>query len=581
MASEQSDDELLGIGNSSSNQDQDLVSKNEAVDDITCLEEETLLSSVSPPNVESKTEPNENTIKTTNNETKVDEINESQSVNESHRVNETSTTIKPDITNYNAKHFESVNDPVIIDDDDILEITDDEGDENQQLPSHLSVSSDDSNSIKNNNFEQDDEEYSSEDYEDTENSEDESDESCTIDGKVNIFYSHGSLFIWNAEDAQMLREECRIIGKLTGSLPRAPRQNNHLGLPLQLMPEEAKLLVELDAAVVVVDEDTVSASLQKMRDTAFNRVREQNIKIQQQLYKNSRRQDVQHRLKDIIAGKKAKKQKQLTQNKNGSSIISSSVDSESSPPNQTHTSKTNADLCNQTTDASSPQNPSKISNTDGNHISTTNAEESPKNPNNTSNTADSLLHSGNTFNANENLCTNSDSNLDGPSPKRGKLNETAGSNDNSEDSSDSDEVDNLEVDDILKEEPDTSAKHCLVQIFTENPWRHSVRPCQDWKFPMTERERLRYCVFKDLWEKGFYLTSGSKFGGDFLVYPGDPARYHSHYIAICKTQHEEIHCLDIVTLGRLASNVRKTALLCTVDRSKSVVYTSLKWTGIT
>lgn len=31
---------------------------------------------------------------------------------------------------------------------------------------------------------------------------------------------------------------------------------------------------------------------------------------------------------------------------------------------------------------------------------------------------------------------------------------------------------------------------------------------------------LRYIIFKDLWEKGYYLTSGMKFGADFLVYPG-------------------------------------------------------------
>lgn len=33
-------------------------------------------------------------------------------------------------------------------------------------------------------------------------------------------------------------------------------------------------------------------------------------------------------------------------------------------------------------------------------------------------------------------------------------------------------------------------------------------------------ERIRYKVFKDLWSKGFYLTCGMKFGGDFLVYRG-------------------------------------------------------------
>ena len=45
-------------------------------------------------------------------------------------------------------------------------------------------------------------------------------------------------------DACVLRERYRIVGALIGCLPRFPRQNIHLGLPLQLMPEEATLLFE-------------------------------------------------------------------------------------------------------------------------------------------------------------------------------------------------------------------------------------------------------------------------------------------------------------------------------------------------
>lgn len=37
---------------------------------------------------------------------------------------------------------------------------------------------------------------------------------------------------------------------------------------------------------------------------------------------------------------------------------------------------------------------------------------------------------------------------------------------------------------------------------------------------MGDLERIRYKVFKDLWFKGYYLTCGMKFGGDFLVYEG-------------------------------------------------------------
>ena len=51
-----------------------------------------------------------------------------------------------------------------------------------------------------------------------------------------------------------------------------------------------------------------------------------------------------------------------------------------------------------------------------------------------------------------------------------------------------------------------------------------------WTFPSTDMEKLKYKVFCDLWEKGHFLTAGSKFGGDFLVYAGEfhiSASYYS------------------------------------------------------
>jgi len=42
----------------------------------------------------------------------------------------------------------------------------------------------------------------------------------------------------------------------------------------------------------------------------------------------------------------------------------------------------------------------------------------------------------------------------------------------------------------------------------------------DWSFPQTDTQRIKYLAFKDLWQQDFHLSSGAKFGGDFLVYPG-------------------------------------------------------------
>ena len=40
-------------------------------------------------------------------------------------------------------------------------------------------------------------------------------------------------------------------------------------------------------------------------------------------------------------------------------------------------------------------------------------------------------------------------------------------------------------------------------------------------------------TFKDLWSDSYYVYEGSKFVGDFLVYCGDPVKYHAKYIVIC------------------------------------------------
>ncbi|XP_029922431.1 tRNA-splicing endonuclease subunit Sen34 isoform X2 [Myripristis murdjan] len=99
------------------------------------------------------------------------------------------------------------------------------------------------------------------------------------------------------------------------------------------------------------------------------------------------------------------------------------------------------------------------------------------------------------------------------------------------------------------------------------------------------RAEARYRVFRDLRGRGFYLTSAGKFGGDFLVYPGDPLRFHAHFIAVCVSLDEAVSLLDVLAVARLGSNVKKTVLLCSPaagasDDQPDVVYTSLQWSGM-
>ena len=96
----------------------------------------------------------------------------------------------------------------------------------------------------------------------------------------------------------------------------------------------------------------------------------------------------------------------------------------------------------------------------------------------------------------------------------------------------------------------------------------------------SDEENLKYCVFCDLHYQGYYLTEGLKFGGDFLVYPGDPGLYHSIYIVFCIPYSKKLSATDYSSLGRLATSVKKTLLLCSVDDANQVVYSSFAWSGI-
>lgn len=47
------------------------------------------------------------------------------------------------------------------------------------------------------------------------------------------------------------------------------------------------------------------------------------------------------------------------------------------------------------------------------------------------------------------------------------------------------------------------------------------RPSPHWPHGGRPGHERRYRVYRDLWGRGLHLTAGGKFGGDFLVYPGE------------------------------------------------------------
>ncbi len=85
-------------------------------------------------------------------------------------------------------------------------------------------------------------------------------------------------------------------------------------------------------------------------------------------------------------------------------------------------------------------------------------------------------------------------------------------------------------------------------------------------FPSTPPECASVALFEHLLSTGLWCMNGLRFGGSFAVYPGDPLRYHSHYTAQLVLPEEHVGLVGVVANGRLGTSVKKTHLLCAVER---------------
>lgn len=86
---------------------------------------------------------------------------------------------------------------------------------------------------------------------------------------------------------------------------------------------------------------------------------------------------------------------------------------------------------------------------------------------------------------------------------------------------------------------------------------------------------------------GHYTTPGLRFGAKYSVYPGDPLRFHAHFMANQYEWEEDIPILDIVAGGRLATAVKKAYLigaeqpLANVSRDDQQMRTfSIEWAAM-
>ena len=87
----------------------------------------------------------------------------------------------------------------------------------------------------------------------------------------------------------------------------------------------------------------------------------------------------------------------------------------------------------------------------------------------------------------------------------------------------------------------------------------------------------KFVVFSDLWDRGYVVKTGFKFGFDFRVYPKGkrPGEEHSQWVVEVKTQDEQFKMPELSRFVRMAQTLHTTPLVAIVDSENEINYYQL------
>ncbi|WWC87724.1 tRNA-intron endonuclease [Kwoniella dendrophila CBS 6074] len=132
--------------------------------------------------------------------------------------------------------------------------------------------------------------------------------------------------------------------------------------------------------------------------------------------------------------------------------------------------------------------------------------------------------------------------------------------------------------------PSTSSSNEIIQEIPSN------NNSTSFSFPKTQRDKGLNKIFTNLQKKGYRIGLGPRFGGEYLIYPGDYLRYHAHFTSQILINDESIKPKELVAWGRLGTGTKKAGLLCCYndqdyekvndgddDDDDQIEYYSLEW----
>ncbi len=90
---------------------------------------------------------------------------------------------------------------------------------------------------------------------------------------------------------------------------------------------------------------------------------------------------------------------------------------------------------------------------------------------------------------------------------------------------------------------------------------------------------IRYCVFKDIRERGYIIKTALKFGADFRVYDRGvkPGEGHARWIVYPVHESSALTWYDFAAKNRVAHSTKKRLMIGIVDNEGDVTYYEIKW----
>ncbi len=90
---------------------------------------------------------------------------------------------------------------------------------------------------------------------------------------------------------------------------------------------------------------------------------------------------------------------------------------------------------------------------------------------------------------------------------------------------------------------------------------------------------IRYCVFKDIRNRGYIIKTALKFGADFRIYDRGvkPGEDHARWIVYPVHEGETLTWYEFAAKNRVAHSTKKRLLIGIVDDEGDVTYYEIRW----